>query len=124
MGFVRLDGDVNMLINATWAEHAQPQQDDIRVELQGTEGTVVLHIRNYRSEDTLRFYTEMQGEPVTVIPGVRLGGPEGHKAMVIDLLSSLKAGSPASTNGQQGLMAVSLLEALYESSQMCHEIAL
>lgn len=124
IGFIRLANGAHMLAQATWAEHTQPQQDDIRVELQGTEGTAVLHIRNYRNEDTLRFYTEMHGEPVTIIPSPRFGGPQGHEALIHDLARSIQNDLPVPTDGAQGLAAIRVLEALYESSQIGHEIAL
>ncbi len=124
VGFVRLANGAHMLVQATWAEHTQPQQDDIRVELQGTEGTAILHIRNYRNEDTLRFYTELHGEPVTVIPSPRFGGPQGHEALIHDLTRCIKYDLPTPTDGAQGLAAIRVLEGLYESARAGREIAL
>ncbi len=124
IGFVRLGNEATLLIHVTWAEHSQPQEDAIRIELQGTEGTAVLHIRNYRSEDTLRFYTEMEGEPVTVIPGVRPARLQSHEALIVDLMDSLKRGVEPATNGQQGLASMVILDALYESAATGREVIL
>src|SRR5262249_10470448 len=110
VGFLRLANGANMVLNVTWAEHVQPQEDAIRIEIQGTEGSAVLHIRNYKNDDTLRYYTEMEGEPVTVIPSVRFDTPQGHEWLIHDLMKSLCEGKPPATDGTQGLAAVSTLE--------------
>jgi predicted dehydrogenase len=122
VGFMRLGNGASLALNITWAEHGQPQEDAYRVEIQGTEGTAILHVRNYKNDDTLRFYTEMAGQPVTVIPGLRFDGPQGHEALIIDLAKSIRSGAEPGTNGEQGLVAVEILEALYESSQQGREV--
>jgi predicted dehydrogenase len=124
VGFVRFGDSSNMVLEATWAEHRQPQDDMIRVEMQGTEGTMVLNIANYRNEDTLRMYKELEGEPVTITPTIRWDGPMGHEALVIEMLSCLRDGLPLPTDGAQGLMAVHVLEAMYRSSHEGREIEL
>jgi predicted dehydrogenase len=123
VGFIRLANGANMVLNVTWAEHVQPQEDAIRVEIQGTEGTAVLHIRNYKNDDTLRFYTEIEGEPVTVIPSIRFGAPQNHEGLIHDLASSLRQGTEPATNGSQGSTAVHILEALYQSAANGREVA-
>lgn len=122
VAFIRLSNGASMALNVTWAEHTQPQEDAYRVELQGTEGTAILHVRNYKNEDTLRFYTEMAGQPVAVVPSPRFDPPQGHEALVIDLARSIRNGEIPATSGQQGLVAVELLEAIYESSQSGREV--
>jgi predicted dehydrogenase len=122
VGFIRLEGDTVISLHATWAEHRAPQDDMIRLEVQGTEGTAVLQIANYRKEDTLRFYTEMVGEPVTVIPAVRWSGASGHEALIADVLTSLTDHLPAPTDASQGFAAVRILEALYYSAQSGREV--
>lgn len=122
--FLRLANGANMILQATWAEHGQPQEDAMRVEVQGTEGTAILHIRNYGNQDTLRYYTEFEGEPATVIPSVRFSPIQGHEALVKDLSASLRQGTPPATTGEQGLAAVRILEAVYRSAEQGHEVAL
>ena len=124
VGFIRFANGANAVLEATWAEHRQPNDDFIHMELQGTNGTLVLNIANYRHDDTLRFYTEIEGEPVTITPTVRNEGPTGHAALVIDVAHSLREGTPPATNGEQGLAAVQVLQAMYESAQAGREIAL
>jgi predicted dehydrogenase len=124
VGFIRFANGANAVLEATWAEHRQPQDDLIRMELQGTNGTVVLNIANYKLEDTLRFYTELEGEPATVIPNLRFSGPQGHEALIIDVIRSIRENSTPPSDGFQGLAAVQVLQAMYESARTGHEIAL
>ncbi len=124
VGFIRFANGANAVLEATWAEHRQPQDDLIHMEIQGTNGTVVLNIPNYRVDDTLRFYTELEDEPATIIPTVRVSGPQGHEALVIDMLRSLQENTTPASTGQQGLAAVEVLQAIYDSAQSGHEIEL
>jgi predicted dehydrogenase len=124
IGFIRFDNGANMVLNITWAEHVQPQEDAIRVEIQGTEGTIILHIRNYKNDDTLRFYTEIEGEPVTIIPGIRFGSPQGHEGLIRDIMDSLRREATPSTDGIQGLASVAILEALYQSAAAGREVVM
>ena len=124
VALLRLANGASMALNITWAEHAQPQEDMFRVEVQGTEGSAVLHVRNYKNDDTLRFYTELEGEAVTVIPGVRFGAAQGHEAMIKHLTESIQKGEKPATSGEQGLMGVQILEALYQSADTGREVVL
>lgn len=122
VGFIRFANDTNIVLQATWAEHREPKDDIIRLELQGTDGTINLNISNYGREDTLRFYTEIEGEPVTITPTIRWNVPYAHEALIIDLVDSLRNNTPPPTDGWQGLVATQILEAMYQSAHSGHEI--
>jgi predicted dehydrogenase len=124
LGFARLANGANMLIHITWAEHSEPQDDDFRVELQGSEGTAIMHVRNYRMDDSLRYYTEIEGEPVTVIPSARTWPAYHHEAMIQDLVSAIVRDQPSPTTAEQGLAAIQVLEALYHSAETGREVVL
>jgi predicted dehydrogenase len=124
VAFIRLVNGVSMLLHVTWAEHTQPKEDSFRIEIQGTEGTVIQHVRHYGSNDTLRYFTEIESESVTITPDIRFEGPQSHEALVRDLMSSLRQGQTPATSGEQGLATIHILEALYQSSEQGHEIAL
>jgi predicted dehydrogenase len=122
VGFIRLQNGVNIVLQSTWAEHRAPKEDNIRLEIQGTEGTVVLHIVKYTREDTLRLYCEIAGAPVTVTPNVRWTGPWGHERLIADAVASLRNNSTPPTDAAQGLIAVRVLEAIYHSAQSGREV--
>jgi predicted dehydrogenase len=122
VGFLRLGNGASMFLQATWGEHAQPNEDRIRLELQGTQGTAVLDIPNYRREDTLRFYTEQAGEPVVVTPVVRWNATAyQHIGLILDTVEKLAQGESPTTEGTQGLVAVRVLDAFYESARVGRE---
>ncbi|MCC7209583.1 MAG: Gfo/Idh/MocA family oxidoreductase [Anaerolineae bacterium] len=120
-GDIRLEGGVSLHLVASWAEHRPPNDDLIRLEIQGTDGTVVLNIPNYTKTDTLRFYTEVAGAPATITPAVRWAS-SGHEALIADCVTSLLANTPAPTDAVQGLAGVRILEAIYRSAAAGREV--
>jgi predicted dehydrogenase len=124
MAFLRTASGMTMFLQVTWAEHTTPQEDSFGVELHGTEGTAALHVRHYGKDDTLRLYTEIEGEAVTVIPSVRFDGTQGHEAMIHSLLGQIQRGETPSSTGIQGLTTVQVLEALYRSAAEGREVKL
>jgi predicted dehydrogenase len=76
--FIRLDNDIILNLETSWASHSKPGTDDIFITLLGTEGTVALHIANYASENTLTVYTEIGGVPVTIRPAVKESDGHDH----------------------------------------------
>ncbi len=125
VAFLRFANGANSVVQATWAEHRQPQDDMIRMEIQGTLGTIILTVPNYRHDDTLRMFSEIEGEPVTVIPSLRTQGKtSGHEALVSATVDALLTDTEAPSTGEQGLAAVRVLEALYQSAALGHEIAI
>jgi predicted dehydrogenase len=124
VGFLRLDGNLSMSLQATWAEHRAPKDDSIRLEFQGTEGTAVLNILNYRNEDTLRLYTSVAGSPVTITPVINWGSTSGHELLVADVVKALRNNLPSPTTAEQGLQTVRVLEAMYQSAAAGREVVL
>jgi len=125
IGFIRFANGANAVLQATWAEHRQPQDDLIHIEIQGAQGTIVLSIENYTIENTLRLYTEIEGEPVTIIPGLRASGKAwGHDKFVSATVDAIHNGTPPPSDGEQGLADVRVLEAMYQSALSGHEVSL
>ncbi len=125
VGFLRLANGANMFLQATWGEHTLPNEDRIRVEVQGSEGTAILDIANYRREETLRLYTESEGEPVVISPVVRWTAPAySHVGLVLDTVEKIANGETPTTDGTQGLVDVQVLDAMYASAQAGREVFL
>jgi predicted dehydrogenase len=120
-GDIRLEGGISLHLVASWAEHRPPNDDLIRLDIQGTDGSLALNIPNYTKADTLRFYTELAGAPVIVTPAVRWAS-SGHEALIADCVTSLLDGTPAPTDAVQGLAGVRILEAIYHSAASGREV--
>jgi predicted dehydrogenase len=124
VGFLRCEGDLSIHLHASWAEHRAPREDIIHLELNGTEGTTVLHVVNYVRDGTLQFYTQLAGQPVAVAPNVRWEGLYGHEALIVESMAALVNQQPAPSDVRHGVIGVQILEALYRSSQLRREVAL
>ena len=123
-GFLRLNNGASMVLCATWAEHREPLDDLLRIEVQGTRGSLVMNVPNYNHENTLTFYTEIGGEPVVTRPVPRPIEKQGHSAFVSLTANAIRNGTTLPADGVQGLSAVRVLAALYQSAGSGHEIAL
>lgn len=123
VGFMRFDNGVNMTVQASWAEHIAPKEDRLRIEFQGTKGGIVLDIPNYTREDTLRYYTEINGVPSTIIPHLSWKSEDVIAQFVMDAAKRLVNDEPAPTTGEEGLKAVRIMQALYQSAEQGHEIS-
>lgn len=123
-GFLRCTGDLTVHLHASWAEHRAPREDILHLELNGTEGTAVLHVVNYVQDGTLQFYTELAGQPVAITPNVRWTGLYGHEALIVESMAALVKDQPAPADVSHGVIGVQVLEALYRSSQTRREVVL
>lgn len=124
VGFIRFNNDISMTIQATWAEHIAPNEDRFRMEIQGTKGGLVLDVPNYTREDTVRYYTEINGAPSTIIPKIKWKEENAIAQFVMDAAKCLVNDEPAPTTGEEGLKAVRIMQALYQSAEQGHEISL
>jgi len=125
IGFLRFGNGASAVLQATWAEHREPQADMIRLEVQGSKASIHMVVPNYRHDDTLRMYTEIEGEPVTIIPGLRnVKNVANHESLIAATLKALVAGEPVPNPGTEGIAAVRVLEAMYKSADAGHEISL
>ncbi|HRE47041.1 MAG TPA: Gfo/Idh/MocA family oxidoreductase [Aggregatilineales bacterium] len=122
IGFLRLGTGVTMVLQATWAEHKMPNEDLIRLEIQGSEGTAILSVPNYTKQDTVTFYTEIGGAPVTVTPHIRWDGHWFHERLIAEIVTAIQTDTPPPTTGEQGLVGVQVIEAIYHAAQSGREV--
>lgn len=125
VGFLRFANGASAILQATWAEHREPQADMIRIEVHGSKGAIHMTVPNYRHDDTLRMYTEIEGEAVTIIPGLRdVKKTANHEMLIEATVEALRTGAPVPVTGEQGMAAVQVLEAMYQSAADGHEVTL
>ena len=94
--------------------------DDI--ELLGSTGGARLFVENYATDDTLRLYADLEGEPVTITPTVHV--PAGHhQAVIEEFLATIRSGEWSTSFGDYALHRSRVLDAVYESAREGREVS-
>ena len=121
-GFVRFADGRALSIETSWASHTNAGRDDYSVTLYGEEGGGELSVRNYGQHDTVTFFTEQGGQPVDLRPKLVAGG--GHQLACEHFVSCIRSGSAPDSPGEQGVVLMKIIDALYESAQTGVEVRL
>ena len=119
--FIRLQGGVTLLLEASWATHSSAG-DDFGVVLYGTEGGAEIDVKNYGWEGTLSIFKDVGGRPADIKPRVTRG--EGHIGVIRDFLASIRSGEEPLRGGLEGLRRARIIDACYASAEQGREIAL
>ena len=115
-GLIRFANGTSMILQSSWAMHLPGSE---LVEVYGTAGGGVIY------PDKVQLYTEMQGDPVTI--DRELPPEKAYSAVeqTQDLVRYLDGDRDADlVTGDQATVGIAILEALYQSAQSGHEIAL
>ncbi len=121
--FIRLESDVALYLETSWASHDRPGMDDIYITLYGTEGTLKLYIENYANEHTLTLYSELGGIPTVSYPKVK-GVQMDHQYAVGEFVKMIQEDTPPTASVEQGQMVMQIIDAIYRSAEVKREIAL
>lgn len=121
-GFVRFADGRAVSIEASWASHTAAGRDDYSVTLYGDEGGGELAVRNYSQTDTVTFFTEQGGQSVDLRPRLTAGG--GHQLAIEHFVNCLRTGRTPDSPGEQGVVLMKIIDALYESARTGHEVQL
>lgn len=121
--FIRLAGGISFNLETSWASHAKPGQDDFFISLMGTEGTIELYVANYASENTLTFYTEINGIPVTTRPHIT-GERSDHIYAVAEFARCVREDLPSPAPAKNGLVIMKIIDAIYQSAEAKREVRL
>ncbi len=119
--FIRLAGGMSLHLETSWASHARPGKDDFFITLMGTEGAIELYVANYASENTLTFYTEINGIPVTVKPHT-VGARADHVYAVAEFVKCIQEDLPPTASAENGLTIMKIIDAIYQSAATGREV--
>ena len=119
--FIRLEGDISLNLEASWASHTKPGKDDFFMTVMGTEGTVELYVPNYATEDTLKLYTELGGRPVTIQPHVSRSRTD-HGYAITEFVKCIQQDLPPTASAEDGLTISKMIDAIYKSSDLKREV--
>ncbi|RPJ39551.1 MAG: gfo/Idh/MocA family oxidoreductase, partial [Chloroflexi bacterium] len=122
-GFIRFENGAALQIETSWASQTKPGRDDYFINLYGTEGGADLYVANYTDRDTVTFYEENCGQPVTIKPAI-VNRAAGHELAVAHIVDCLKNNRPVECTGEQGQALMQIIDGLYESSKTGKEVRL
>jgi predicted dehydrogenase len=120
--FLRLDGDVSVQFEISWAGHAD-DDEDISLELLGVDGGVRLFSRWYATEGTVQVFRDVGGVPAVIRPAVDGRGGD-HHSVVRDFVAAIRSGDWAAHDGSLALRRTEVLDAIYRSASAGAEVAL
>ncbi len=123
LAFIRLAEGVALNLETSWASHTKPGLDDFFITLMGTEGSIELYVPNYATENTLTLYTEVGGTPVVTRPVVKLSKSD-HEYAVAEFIKCINEDTPPTASVEQGLTVMRIIEAVYQSAELGHEVTL
>jgi predicted dehydrogenase len=125
---LRLDSGASLQLEAAWASYSKAD-DDIEVELLGSEGGVRLNVHDHATEGTITVYGDALGAPVVSRPDVPV--PAGHhRAVIAEFLDAIRAGEDRSAPryvghyGEYALHRSRVIDAAYASAAAGHEVTL
>lgn len=121
-GFVRFADGRALSLEASWATHTAAGRDDYSVTLYGDEGGGELAVRNYSLTDTVTFFTEQGGQAVDLRPKLSAGG--GHQLACDHFIDCIRSGKTPESTGEQGVVLMKIIDALYESARTGVEVRL
>jgi len=118
--FCRLEGGRTLLLEASWAEYGKANED-IEVELMGTNGGAHILVQNYATDNTLELFSDVAGQPAITRPRTPRG--EGHLAVVKEFIANVRGGNWNAHNGYYGLHRTRVIDACYASAQQGTEVS-
>ena len=120
--FLRLDGDVSLQFEISWAGHAD-DDEDISLELLGVDGGVRLFSRWYATEGTVQVFRDVGGVPAVIRPAVDGRGGD-HHSVVRDFVAAIRSGAWSEHDGSLALRRTEVLDAIYRSASAGKEVEL
>lgn len=121
--FIRLAGGIGLSLETSWASHAKPGLDDFFVTLLGTEGAIELYVANYARENTLTFYTEINGVATTIQPRI-VSFEADHTYAVAEFVRCIQKDIPPPASATDGLVIMQIIDAIYQSAEQGREVVL
>lgn len=118
MGFIRFDNGACLQIEFSWASNISSETRFF--ELRGTKAGIEWSNRS----DQLAIYTEEYGKTVDYLPHIDNGAISHHQANIRHFAEVILHGEKPIFVPQQGVDMISILEAMYESARLGHEIRL
>ncbi len=116
MGFIRFDNGACLQVETSWASNIE--KDELFVELRGTKAGF-----KFSSLTGTKIFTEDNGHSVDVVP-VFGKDPSMHAENIKHFVDVLLNGTEPEFKPIQGVNMIKIIDALYRSAELGHEIIL
>lgn len=110
--FLRLDGDVTLQVESSWAMH-RSKRDEFGIRLYGTEGGAELRVIGHQ-HGILRTFTERDGEFED--SRYELAAGHGHLAVARRFVDAIRTDAWATSDGSRAALLSHLIDAAYRSA--------
>ncbi|HVC79684.1 MAG TPA: Gfo/Idh/MocA family oxidoreductase [Chloroflexota bacterium] len=121
IGMIKFVSGATLLIEASWAGY-QELNEDIAVHLFGRDGGARILAPEYRKADSVRVFTEIGGQAVNVQPGFSMD--DEYVREIRHFVDSIRQGTPSLAPGEQGVILMRIIDALYASAASGREVRL
>jgi predicted dehydrogenase len=112
-GFVHFDNGATMVIEASWLQH-QKELEEMNATLFGRKGTVQWPTGEYQSTVSRVFNDGI------VTPGALVEKPRTNQ--ILAFAEAIRAGKPSPVPPTQTIYVTAILEGIYRSSELGHEV--
>jgi predicted dehydrogenase len=119
--FLRTAGGAVIQLETSWATNSA-HTDDYGVILMGDEGGAELKVHDYQKTGALKFFTDVSGVPVDTQP--RTIVQHEHHQIVKRFIDAITLGVPMTPSGVEGVDRARVIDAIYESAVLGHEISI
>jgi predicted dehydrogenase len=118
---LRTDTGAVIQLETSWATYSS-HTDDHGVVLMGDEGGAEIRIHDYQKSGALKFFSDINGVPVDTQP--RTVVQHEHLQVVKRFIDAITLGVPMSPSGQEGVDRARIIDSIYESAALGHEITI
>ena len=118
---LRTDTGAVIQLETSWATYSS-HTDDHGVVLMGDEGGAEIRIHDYQKSGALKFFSDINGVPVDTQP--RTIVQHEHLQVVKRFIDAITLGVPMSPSGQEGVNRARIIDSIYESAALGHEITI
>ncbi len=119
VAMVRFENGAVVAIETSWAGYSVTHE---RLQLFGRAGGAELDLSYREVERRLRVFTDLENQPVEVLP--TLDGPavSGHARLIEDFVDSIIEDREPVVTPEQGLLVTEIVDRIYQSAQSGKEI--
>ncbi len=119
VALLRLEDGRALELEASWATYTE-MTDEFGIQLYGSKGGAKIHAKVYAEVGTLQLFGDFGDTAVDSMP--RLRAAHGHAAIIHDCVRATRVGAPLSPSGEEGLERVRIIDAIYRSAELGHEV--